>query len=136
MLKFICMRLAALSAGYAASLESRLVQTTYTSSQSTFIIADFKKKSTPQLDSQKFYEGPLGEVTLSANLISAPTTLFFMLLYFGQRAFTGGCIADDSLVKHIHLGPQPSLRNFRYSTVKNTSKKSYHSIVHLPWHES
>ena len=46
MLKFICMRLAALSAGYAASLESRFVQTTYTSSQSTFIIAGFKKKST------------------------------------------------------------------------------------------
>lgn len=46
MLKFICMRLAALSAGYAASLESRWVQTTYTSSQSTFIITGFDEKST------------------------------------------------------------------------------------------
>ena len=47
MLKFICRRMAALSAGYAASLENRMVQTTYTFSQSSFIITGFKEKSTP-----------------------------------------------------------------------------------------
>ena len=47
MLKFICRRMAALSAGYAASLENRMVQTTYTFSQSSFIITVFKEKSTP-----------------------------------------------------------------------------------------
>ena len=56
MLKFICMRLAALSAGYAASLESRWVQTTYTSSQSSFIIAGFKDKSTPQVLRRTLFE--------------------------------------------------------------------------------
>lgn len=75
MLKFICMRLAALSAGYAASLESRLVQTTYTSSQSTFIIAGFKKKSTPQLDSQKIYGGG-SMIALSASLFSRTHYVF------------------------------------------------------------